>query len=43
VSDEHWLPSLLASYGLDNQTDCEVRLGLSSRLCMLCAARQCVV
>lgn len=24
VSDEHWLPSLLATYGLDNQTDCEV-------------------
>lgn len=23
VSDEHWLPSLLASYGLENQTDCE--------------------
>jgi hypothetical protein len=25
VSDEHWLPSLLASYGLDGQSDCEVR------------------
>jgi hypothetical protein len=24
VSDEHWLPSLLASYGLEDQTDCEV-------------------
>jgi hypothetical protein len=25
VSSEHYLPSLLASYGLDNATDCQVR------------------
>jgi hypothetical protein len=25
VSDEHYLPSLMASYGLDNTTDCKVR------------------
>ena len=24
VSDEHYLPSLLASYGLDHTTDCQV-------------------
>jgi hypothetical protein len=27
VSDEHYLPSLLASYGLDRTTDCQVRSG----------------
>jgi hypothetical protein len=25
VSDEHYLPSLMASYGLENATDCTVR------------------
>jgi hypothetical protein len=25
VSDEHYLPSLMASYGLDDATDCKVR------------------
>lgn len=31
VSDEHYLPSLMASYGLDNSTDCQVSRGRGAR------------
>jgi hypothetical protein len=35
VSDEHYVPSLMASYGLDHTTDCQVGGGFETHWCLL--------